>query len=227
MEPLTFSRRQVAERRIGWANRTVPPDSMTPAATRAAIASSTSTSDMPPNRAASPICAPSPSALSTRASSVAGAGSRARRSSTAFATPRGTISPTWFAAAAVGSRWRAATSSSSSPRRNGLPPATSKHARTNPSAGWSDSRAATIVRIDASVRGDGRSSSTAGSATSAAASGAIAGSSGRVAAMSASGCPSIRRAMKASVLAEGPSHHWRSSTTSASGESAERLETSQ
>ena len=72
-----------------------------------------------------------------------------------------------------------------------------------------------------------RSTSTAGSPTSVAASGVSAGSSGRVARMSASGCPSSRRAMNASARADGASHHCRSSTTSASGASAARLEASQ
>ena len=42
-----------------------------------------------------------------------------------------------------------------------------------------------------------------------------------------SGCPSSRRAMNASARADGASHHCRSSTTSTSGESAERFEASQ
>ena len=87
----------------------------------------------------------------------------------------------------------------------------------------SDSRAATSAAMAASVSGAGRSTSAAGSATSVAASGVSAGSSGRVARMSASGCPSSRRAMNASARADGASHHCRSSTTSASGASADEV----
>ena len=54
-----------------------------------------------------------------------------------------------------------------------------------------------------SVRGAGRSDSTAGSPASAAASGVSAASSGRVATISPSGCPSSRRAMNASARADG------------------------
>ena len=118
------------------------------------------------------------------------ASSRASRSSTVFATPRGTIAPISAAAAAVGSSPRAAASSSSSPSRNGLPPVTSIHASTKRARGsgpearrdQSADRRARQRRAGAAARRRDRS-------RSAAASGASAGSSGRVARISASGWP--------------------------------------
>jgi len=207
--------------------RTAPPASTTPADTSAAIPASKSGPSTPESRAASPTCAPSPSTLSARASEAAVGVNRASRSSTAFATPRGTMAATSTAAAAVGSTPRAAASLMSSPTKNGFPPVTSRHARTKRSSGSAESRVATSAATAACVRGGGRSISTVGSPTSAAASGIRAGSIGRVATMSASACPSSRRAMKPSALADGPSHHCRSSTTSASGDSAERFDANQ
>ena len=132
----------MAARRIGCAKRTAPPDWITPAAISAVIASSRSAESRPDRRAASVTWAPSPSTLNVRASTPARVGSRARRSSTVLATPRGTSEPTPAAAAAFGCRPRAEASSSSSPSRNGLPPVTSRHARTKAGSGSAASRLA-------------------------------------------------------------------------------------
>jgi hypothetical protein len=98
------------------------------AADRSPYIASRSAPTSPASRAASPTCAPSPSAINARASAATAAG--AKRSRTALASRRGTIAAT-SAAAAVGSRPRASASHSSSPTRKGLPPVTSRHSWTN------------------------------------------------------------------------------------------------
>ena len=75
VQPLAFGRRQVAvdrraQDRMGEADGAAGLD--TPAETSAAIAASSSAPASPASRAASPICAPSPSTLSARASAPAG-----------------------------------------------------------------------------------------------------------------------------------------------------------
>ena len=131
---------------------------------------------VPASRAASPIWAPSPSTLSARASVAAAGASRAKRSSTALATPRGTIVPTSAAAAVVGSRPRAAASLEqlAEQETDCRPSPRDTRARTDRRARRTagGDQLATPPRVS----GDGRSSSVAGSPTSVAASGVSAGS---------------------------------------------------
>ena len=218
MQPLALGGRQVpvdrrAQDRVGEADRAAglhdpggrrappsPPPGSAPAS--------------PASRAASPDLRAVAEHAERAGEGAAAGGSRASRSSTALATPRGTIAPTSAAAAARRSRGRGPPPRRGARRRGtDCRPLPRRHARTNRSCGIAEQPRGDQCADRLGVSGAGRSSSAAGSATSVAASGVRAGSSGRVARMSPSGCPSSRRAMNASARADGASHHCRSSTT--------------